>query len=34
VKHREEVTIGLNLSTLKWNVTNVKILDTWTKIAE
>ena len=31
--HRRTTT-GLNLLALKWNVTNVTILDTWPKIAE
>jgi hypothetical protein len=34
VKHKEEVTKGLNLSEMKWNVTNVTILDTWPKSVE
>jgi hypothetical protein len=34
VKHREEVTKGLNILALKWNVTNVTTLDTWPKIRE
>jgi hypothetical protein len=34
VKHKEEVTKGLNHLSLKWNDTRVTTLDTCPKIAE